>query len=186
MQPDFDPLWDSLDGLEDSIAWDPGPSPGLGPDPDDFMDPTAQLLGMLEASIEQTTAPPAFEPEPLVPEPAPDLGPHLAELPGPTSPPPPVPDESRASQTPGIKTPAAARPFFTTDGLSSASYRPRFGHGGAGIRNPAVLSSDYGAGETRECPLEGDTVEIEQCRDCPWFDPDSGDCLYGEDEEEPE
>lgn len=181
MEPDFDPLG----ALEDSITWDPGPSPGLGLDPDDFMDRTAQLLGQLEASIEGTTVPPAFEPEPLVPEPAPDLGPHLAELPGPTSPPPPVPDESRASQTPGIKT-AAARPFFTMDGLSSATYRPRVGHTGAGVRNTGVLSSDYGAGETRVCPLEGDTVEIEQCRDCSYFDPDSGDCLYREDEEEPE
>jgi len=186
MDSGFDPLWDSLDGLEDSIAWDPGLSPGLGPDPDDFMDETARLLGMLEASIEGTTLPPAFEPEPPVLEPAPDPGPHLAELPGPTSPPPPVRDEPRASQTPGLKAPPAARPFLAMDGLSPSSYRPRAGHTGAGIRNPAVLSSDYGAGETRECPRDGDTVEIEQCRDCPWFDPDSGDCLYGEDEEEPE
>ena len=164
MEPYFDPLNDPLGSPDELFDRFADPAFGMHPDPDSFMDPLGRILGQLEDSIEGTSLPPPFEPEPIVLPPE-TFGPTSI---GPASQGPPPPPESNEKPWIALQAPSPAKPYFTPEGLSLPSYSPGRG-GGIGLRH----SDDSSV--TRWCAQDTELVTEEICQDCDqWKDHGAG------------
>lgn len=167
-QPYPDPMRDRIEALELETERTVEGTGVFYEDPWRFEPGFSKTLTELEDSIEGTAIVPAV-PEPLVPEPLP--GPHLSELPGPSSPDPPVLEETGTRGCAGPPAAPAAVPLVARDGIGASTPRPRLG-GSAGIKynGPAT--------EARWCPRDECDRDPEECADCPDHDVDSGECHY--------
>ena len=156
-----DPLHDALDAVEDSVErWRDPQMTFWAPDAC-FMDPVAEMLNELEASIEGTTVPPPrpFDPPPVMP------GPPEPIVYGSFDQHPPAPQEPWEKPWGMIEPPLAARPYFTHGGLTNRPYHPQFG-GGTGVRGEAATTS-------RWCPELEEAIEETACSSCgKWGDHD--------------
>jgi len=168
--PSSDPfdLPRQLDALETSIERSFEPGFGFYPQPDAHMDDLGRMLDALEASVEGTLVPHASS-EPPVIEPAMEIP--LSELPGPRSPDPPLLEETATRSQTGLRPAPATVPFFTPNGLKAPSYRPRLG-GSAGTKYQGTSTA------TRWCPRDNDVKDTDECRECPDWDEDAGECHY--------
>jgi len=168
-----DPVHDTLDALEDSVEFWRDPQ-ALGPPMNDaeMMNPLGQMLGQVEASIEEKTVPPLRpfgEPEPPPIQPGPPAPTVYGSF-GPTS---PASQEPRERPWGTIEPPPAARPYLTPDGLTNRPYRPHPGSSTGSLGRTAI--------PTRWCFEKDREVEESTCYECPlWEDHGAGfeECLH--------
>ena len=158
-----DPLDDALSSLEDSVErWRDPQMTFWAPDAC-FMDPVAEMLGELEASIEGTTVPPPrpFDPPPVMP------GPPEPIVYGSFDQHPPASQEPWEKPWGMLEPPLAAKPYFTHDGLTNRPYHPQFG-GGTGVQGETAATS-------RWCPEQEEAIEETACSSCGnWGDHGTG------------
>jgi len=168
--PYRDPVRDCIEHLEINTEITTQGGVVFYENPWEYEPALSKRLTELENRLEGSEVVPAA-PEPLALKPEP--GPHLSELPGPRNPDPPVLEETGARGYAGPPAPPAAVPLVARDGIAPPSYRPRLG-GSAGIKH--VGSST----ESRLCPRDNSEKDIEECRDCEYWDPETETCRYEE------
>jgi hypothetical protein len=150
-------LDDTLSSLEDSVELWRDPQTTFGAPDACFMDPVAEMLGELEASIEGTTVPPLRpfgnpDPPPVMP------GPPEPIVYGSFDQHPPASQEPWEKPWGMLEPPLAAKPYFTHDGLTNRPYHPQFGNS-TGVRGETAATS-------RWCPELEEAIEETACSSC--------------------